>query len=423
LYNRPVRKARGADAALLIILCAATAPFCAQADSARDGHVNPGNSEHLGTVEVRQEVAEPLDEDAERPSEGEPAEELDADAALGSADGASATSGWGEAETCTSCGGCRDCCGCRKGCGTLEFFGPLAIVNVHPPNQLFFSPLPDKATVLADGLSSFDLRIDSTSVILRELDSGIVTDYDYEELRATGDWQQRWGKGQFGARLPVTYRSHGTLDGIISSWHKWLGLPNGLRNRFPDNGYRYTIISRDGLVFNDEGDTLGIGDLALSYKYPLWNRGEGKDALSLRAGAKLPLGDPDQALGSGNFDYSLGLLWQRQLSPHWRGYVNFDYVFIGEPDWKNIGWQSGPVSLWALEHALSHNTTVVAQYRTHVNYLRVGSFEADKDAQELAIGFNNRVSDRLVWSGGFNEDLNPETSPDFVMMSYLKWEF
>lgn len=53
----------------------------------------------------------------------------------------------------------------------------------------------------------------------------------------------------------------------------------------------------------------------------------------------------------------------------------------------------------------------------------MGSKEADKDAQELALGFNKRFGDNLVWTGGFNEDLNPETAPDFAVNTELKWEF
>jgi hypothetical protein len=290
--------------------------------------------------------------------------------------------------------------------------------------MLFLGPMPEVATVLPEGRSDFRAHVDLTNVILRELDSGIITDYDFETTRLSADWRQGiGGGGELAVRIPLMHRGHGFLDSIISQYHGWLGLPNGLRNRFPDNMYRYTIVTREGVVFNEEGDAFGLGDISLGYKQQLWGNDDGSEAAALRAVAKLPTGDPNKALGSGNVDFQLGALYQRNFGPRWRGYLNADYVFVGEPDWENVGWQDMPVYLAALEYAFKNDLTFTAQYRIQRNGLRVGSREADKDAQELALGFNHRVSERLVWSGGFNEDLNPETSPDFVATTELKWEF
>lgn len=411
-----MRKARGARLALpsVAALAALLVPLCAWADAARDGVVNPGNAEHIGIVEVKQEPAPAEDMD------GAGAEPTESDAASSEPANDDEHAGdW----TCPACGGCRDCCACPRRCGTLEFFGPLAMVNTHPPDEIFLSPVPERAAVLQPGQRSFDFRTDLTNVILRERDNGVVTDYDYEELRLTAEFRLGVGSGELSARLPLYYRSHGFLDGLMASWHELFGLPNGLRDDYPDNAYRYTIITREGPVYNGTSDSIGLGDLALGYKHALWGGAESRDALSLRAGAKLPLGDSSKAYGSGNFDFNLGALYERQITPHLRSYVNADYVFIGAPDWDNVGHQSGPVTLWGAEYAYNRATTYVAQYRTHRNFLRVGSREADKDAQELTLGFHTRLSERLVWSGGFNEDLNPETAPDFTAMSYLKWSF
>jgi len=307
-------------------------------------------------------------------------------------------------------------------CGTIEFFGPLAVINQHPPNLLFLSPVPERALVLPDGSSYLKLKLDWTNVIIRELDSGIVADYDFETIRTTLDYHRGWGGGEASIRVPYMHRGHGLLDNAISTWHGWFGLPNGLRTKFPDYQYRYLIVSREGLVYNDEGDRHGLGDVVLGYKYPLDLELEGGMA-AVRTAVKLPLGDPDSAFGSGSVDYQLGALYEQQLTPHWRAYFNADWVFIGEPDWENVGYQDTLTTLWAVEYALEPGTSLVAQFRTQRNALRIGSFEADKDAQELALGFNLRLNDNLVWSGGFNEDINPETSPDFVVMTNLMWDW
>ncbi len=143
----------------------------------------------------------------------------------------------------------------------------------------------------------------------------------------------------------------------------------------------------------------------------------------MRAGVKLPLGDSGKAMGSGNLDWQLGALYQRQFGERFRGYANVDWVFVGEPDWERIAHQDMLVTVLALEYAWRPGTTFVAQYRRQGNPLRSGNEEADKGSQELALGFNRRLSDHLIWSGGFNEDVNPDTASDFVMMTHLRWEF
>jgi hypothetical protein len=297
----------------------------------------------------------------------------------------------------------------------------MAVINQHPPALLTLQAEPDVATVLPEGESFLRNKIDITNVFIRELDSGVIVDYDYEEIRNTIDYTMGLSGGELSVELPISSRSSGFLDDLIDSWHEWFGLMGGIRARFPTGGYRFVIETREGPVINGS-ETFGIGDFAMFYKHPISDDGCG-DALALRAGLKLPTGDPDKALGSGNFDYSLGALWQTQITPHLRGYVNADYIFVGEPEWQNVGWQDSLLTAWALEYSIKRHTTVTALYRTHKNPLRLGSNQADKDAQTLGLALNHRLSDNLVFTGGFDEDINPETAPDFIAVMHLKWEF
>jgi len=386
-----VRKASGV---LVLLLIAVISPATVRADVARDSAVNPGNAAHLGAID-----APPPAHVA--PEEEEPAEQV---TLL-------------EGETCELCGYLDD------SCGTLEFYGPLVITNHHPTTEMFLTPVPQPATVLGPGEASLTLRADWVNDIIRELDSGVIFDLDFECIYLTTEYRRGLMGGELSARLPVSARTHGVLDSMIADWHKAFGLRNGHRDDLPDYMYHYTIVTREGVVFNDEGDTYGIGDLTLSYKHPLFNRDEGNEAAALRVGLKAPLGDPNKAMGSGNWDYQLGALYQRQLSRRLRGYANLDWVVIGAPDWENIGYQDIVVGVLGLEYAYRPGTTLVAQYRKHRNPLRSGNEEADKDAQELALGFNHRLGPNLVWSGGFNEDINPDTAPDFVMTTSFRWSF
>jgi hypothetical protein len=374
-----------------------------------------GDVEPDGAVLPAESADVALEQDGAPPRSGDPqAELLEADAGA-----ARSSCGCSDCAPCSKCRGCTSCCDCRS--GTIEFFGPMAVLNQHPPALLTLQPEPDVATVLEDGESFFRYKLDITNVFLRELDSGVIVDYDYEELRSTLDYTLGSFGGEFSVELPISQRGGGFLDELIDSWHQWFGLQSGIRANFPDNGFRYIIATREGPVYNGE-ESFGIGDLALTYKFPLMDDGAG-DALAVRAGVKLPTGDPDQALGSGNVDYSLGALWQKQITPHIRGYANVDYIFVGEPDWENIGWQDSLITAWALEYAIKRHTSLTALFRTHRNPLRTGSNQGDKDSQTLGLGLNHRLADDLVLTAGFDEDINPETAPDFIAVLHLKWEF
>jgi hypothetical protein len=324
-----------------------------------------------------------------------------------------------QAEAACDCG-CPDC---SSRAGTLEFYGPLAAINTHPPNLLFLEPPPASAIVLAPGARELQTSVQWTNIIIREHDSGTQLYYDYEGLRATAAYHQGFDGGELSVELPFYSRGAGVLDGIISTWHGWFGFPNGLRDRYPDNKYHYVIVKRDGLVYSDGGDASGIGDLSVGYKRQLWNKRQGQDAMAVRAMFKAPTGDAQYAMGSGGWDASLGLLYQRQLRPHLRVYGNLDYVWTGAPDWKNIENNNLLITQFALEYAASRRTTVHSMYRLGANPLRTGSTQGDKNPQELGFGFAHRVAGDMVWTGGFVEDIAPETAPDFVITTGLKWSF
>lgn len=409
LYNQSVRKAIGIAGLAACMFLACTE---AQADSTRDGIVNQGNAKQLGAVE-RDTAPDP------QPREASDSTEVSLDEDSSGSESACGCPDCG-CETQSSCG-CDSCgdCGCRE----LEFFGPMGIINMHPSNAIFLTPTAERALSLAEGRRSFSFKIDMANSMIRELDSGIIAAYDFEEYQFSAEYREGLGGGEAVIVVPLRYRTAGWMDGLITDWHKIFGLPRGLRDDYPNQLYEYVIVSRDGPVFNDEGDSFGIGDVRLGYKHSLSESADGSEAFALRGMLKLPTGSSDSALGSGGMDISIGALYQTELSPHMRAYLNADYIFIGEPDWQNVEHRDAHSYSAALEYALNHRSTLVGQYRVQSNPLRIGSFEADKDSQEVQFGINTRLSDRTFLSFGFSEDANPETAPDFGLSSYLTWEF
>jgi hypothetical protein len=304
-----------------------------------------------------------------------------------------------------------------------EFFGPAGLVAQHPPTALFLTPVPEAASVMADGAQSFSFKLDWANHLIRERGDGIIADYDFETLRMGLEYRRGTPLGELYVGVPITHRGHGVLDDLIHTYHGWFDMPNYYRDNFAAYQYRYVIATREGPVYNGVGDVFGIGDTTVALKHPLFDRRGGEEALSVRGMVKAPTGDSDDALGSGNWDLGLGLLYQFHIERRTRAYMNVDYVFAGEPDWEDIGYQDSFVYMFGVEQALDKRTTLSGTYRVSRNPLRIGHDEADKDSQELVFAFNRRIKDNLVWHGGFSEDINPETAPDFLVLSHLVWEF
>jgi hypothetical protein len=76
---------------------------------------------------------------------------------------------------------------------------------------------------------------------------------------------------------------------------------------------------------------VGIGDLAISARALLRDESRCSPAVVARASLKLPTGDEDRALGSGEVDLGLGLALEKTLAPT-RIYVNVGLTIpTGEP--------------------------------------------------------------------------------------------
>ncbi|MDQ3023741.1 MAG: DUF3187 family protein [bacterium] len=379
---------------------------------ADDGVVNPTSAQHLGpedgyedSVGAVDEISSYPDHPAPLPPSGKRSHAASIDELAGDTD--------------FSLHDC-DCC-CTK-CGGVQFFGPLPLTNTHPPMQMFLSPTPDSAVMLEDGAGFYSVDLDVSTIIIRELDSGVIADYDLETWRLTASYRQGMGDGEVFASLPLISRGAGVMDSVIRGWHGMFSLPNALRDTLPDNQYHYVIVTRDGPVLNGSPGS-GLGDLTVGYKMKLWDRGDGKDAAALRAAVKLPTGDSGQYYSSGAIDVMVGALYQRQVSARMRSYFNLDYVVIGEPDLQNIDRQDIGSLMFATEYALGRSTTMQAMYQALGNPLRIGSGEADKSTQQLSAGIAHRIGRGAVWSGSFSEDIYPETAPDFVLSTGIRWEF
>jgi hypothetical protein len=213
-----------------------------------------------------------------------------------------------------------------------------------------------------------------------------------------------------GLELAWLDRGGGFLDGWIRDWHEAFDLPSGERELTQDDRYRFRY-ERNGTVLLDEtrgGSGFGDAQLTLGRR---WSRNT-----SVRAMAKLPLGDEDSMEGG----TAGAALWLERnvadLPSGWRGYVA-----------AGGAWSERGAALAAMQNRevafagagllapLTPNVGLTFQLQFH-GRLYDGSdlTPLRRPGMPLTIGLRVRTSARSGFELGFQEDPSVNGSPDFA---------
>jgi hypothetical protein len=301
-----------------------------------------------------------------------------------------------------------------------EFFGPLQTRSMHPLHQYFFNFPADRARTLKKGRAEFAVHLQFASNMLKETSGGSIVDLDLEnwnyqfELRKSA-----WG-GEITAIVPLRDNTHGFMDNIIENWHSMIGLPGGLRPDYPQNDYHFFVSDPMGNMLNVPSDQFGLGDISLIWKQEIGD-GAPDHAFSYRVGVKLPTGDFDKGLGSGGTDVGAGLAYET-LGDRWAGYANLNYIFTSQGDFAGFQVNNRVTGSLASEYRLRPTWWLTGQLDYAQYPLTTGS-SLDRDSLELLFGFHKLLEKKLIFSGGFTEDISRESSPDFGIIAEMRWRF
>lgn len=301
-----------------------------------------------------------------------------------------------------------------------RFFGPLPTRNQHPVQLMFYSFPAERAQVLPDGDREFVFRFEGSSNMVKKAEAGTIVDLDLECWNYTLEYQQGTPWGELSVQVPIRDSTHGFMDNIIDGWHGLLGLPRGDRPDYPANDYHFFVRSSNGDVLNFPSDRFGLADVSLAWKGEISS--SPRSTLAYRAAVKLPTGDPDDGLGSGGTDFGVGLAYEK-LGHRWAGYANLNYIIIGDPDFAGFEANNVWTGSVACEYRLRPTWWVTAQVNFAQYPLSTGTGTLDRDSNELLFGFHKLLGKRLLFSGGFSEDMRTDTAPDFGIIGELRWRF
>lgn len=246
-----------------------------------------------------------------------------------------------------------------------------------------------------DGNADESIRLDGESLLVR---------LHYVEQVAPG-WQM-------GLMLPLVSQGGGFMDGLISDWHEFFGLPNAGRERRPEDEfvYRYT---RNGVTLMDETDPRdGLGDLQV------WS-GHDLGAVTGKLALKVPTGADDRLLGSGEFGASAWLEKPFDTGS-WFGHI------AGGANWSRAGGVLAPqrreflpIASGSIGWRWSRALSFLGQVNAHGRAFDGSRLDAlNRPGVQLVLG-GRFVIGATEFALVFQEDIVTASSPDFSL--HLSW--
>jgi len=215
---------------------------------------------------------------------------------------------------------------------------------------------------------------------------------------------------ELGIDVPYVSHSGGMLDSLIKGWHNLLGYSNSMRDG-PTDQIQHSF-AQDGITYYElSTEASGIGDTQLSAAYAF-------EHVTVRAGVKLPTGDPDKLTGSGATDFSLGLYAGSTTTLFDRA---FDYsgflgvLLLGDGDvMPEFQRSSVPYGGVALRWHTTERFALSAQWSLQGSYFDIDIDEVGGNTIQLAIGGDYRFK-RTMLRLAIVEDIAAGAAPDFAL--------
>lgn len=306
-------------------------------------------------------------------------------------------------------------------------YGPLQTTNRFPLHMLVLTPRPVDADLPKRGTIGATLAVaySNTYFNFRNARWDLVVDTEVfvAELSAVYGVTDK-----LAVRLdvPMISMQGGFLDGFLQNYHDFLGVPNYDREDRPKNEFAYRATKDGQLWVQGESGGMQISDVRFSTQCALPSMTLAGHALdsSVLATLKLPSGDADSGLGSGQYDVGmfLPIKWS---GDRWSLYVMPGFIWIDDP--QTSGAQVSARNTTSIFAGAAFEYSEKWRWLAQLNYYsspfeETGLGEMDDGALELDLGVQRTLSPSLYLEFAFSEDLTFAV-PDFNVRLGLTWRF
>jgi hypothetical protein len=301
--------------------------------------------------------------------------------------------------------------------------GPFPIRSLAPVQSLYFQFTPERAIPLPSG--SWKVRFDvvEANILARAVHDEDSFLFDFELTRANLALQYGlFDRLALSLEIPLLYTWKGFLDEPIKAFEDVTGFKRTIRFERPQHLFSYTLQKDGRNALQGASGAVGIGDIALSAKALLREEGPWAPAIAGRFALKVPSGDEDRALGSGEVDVGLGLAIEKTFGPV-RLYVNTGLTIPTGNPFAGTGIDSLPMlaSFLTGEYRFTERFSVLVQLNGVTPPIGNTGLDIDRSTFEILFGFNWAVpSLPVIWQAGLMEDLNDTNrTADFAL--FMSW--
>lgn len=316
----------------------------------------------------------------------------------------------------------HDACVMTLFCRTLALLTGLALsLHGHAQSVMTrneaslsrFAPLPvvGEGALLAAGRNHWALTADLTNEFYTDTVGTETVLLDGETLNTTLRWRRGLGDGwAVGADLSLLNSGGGLLDNWIENWHEWFGLPNGQREQFEQDRYRFALTHNGDTRFARNRGVTEPGDVRLRLSRSMVG------ARQVHAQLSVPTGRAD-ALTGGSWG---GALWLEESwrfgDGRWGGFVSGGGTLqetrgmLADLQRPVTGFASGGLD-WNLWRDLS----LLGQLYAHTALYEDVASDIGDPGLQLALAARWRFSPEWSADLAFQEDLIVNASPDFSL--------
>lgn len=310
-------------------------------------------------------------------------------------------------------------------------FGPFTVRDQNPIYLQSLSLKPMRAEVLPRG--ALKVRLDSPYSNLFEQGSDGTSNLDLDMELWRPSLNVAYGLRddlELGIEIPLLHFNGGFLDAFVQAFHNAFGLPNGGRERVPNNRFSYRFESGGEEIFNFPPADLGLGDIAVTIKQQLTGEDSDWPALAWFAQIKFPTGRRSRGFGSGTLNFALGTALDASYK-RLHGYFNAGYYVITRDDALEPFVHSEMFAyMVAGEVTILPTWTFIVQLTGSTPMLKGTSIDAWNGVPlDLIVGFRGEEpgligGGDLLWQVAFSEDVTGHgPSVDFTVFLSLGLRF
>lgn len=299
--------------------------------------------------------------------------------------------------------------------------GPFEVTNQSPLMLPLLAPVPTQATLLEKGRTESFWNLSYSNTYQIQSTPGWDIGLDMEIAQLTFQYSRGVSENvEIGSRVPLLAFTGGFMDGILHSYHAFLGM-NDYRTARPFNTFLYYLRRNGQSIILPVDGQAGLGDISFYTKVAI---SRNDPAMTLQLTVEAPTGDARKGFGNGSWDYGITLLAEKQLTRDQKLYFNLGYTFPG--DW--IGYDILPLhpykhGLLAWEDRFDPLSIVLQVQVIESPFPATGIWQVDNSIISCTGGIKFALSENRTLSLSMTEDLNASNIPDVSINLSLKDHF